>query len=230
MVEASMVIPGLDDRFGLCPGCRREGLIMPVRNGDWFACEDCRVRWRVGTCTFSFEWNGVTYPAPVFDFECDDYWLANAKILVRYRRVEPFYLRNTPGFVMPRKDELDRRAQQRQFGHAQAHPTLQIGARLYDRLQYGSQVEDSDRECPECTTPAGTFHVPSCVRERCPRCGRCGISFGDEIDALIASCNGCCGCYVLWLCDSDGARAENETWVPRACRWPASPLQFRPSV
>jgi hypothetical protein len=50
MVEANMVIPGLDDRFGLCPGCRREGLIMPVRNGNWFACEDCRVRWRLTGC------------------------------------------------------------------------------------------------------------------------------------------------------------------------------------
>jgi hypothetical protein len=101
MAEADMVIPGLDDRFGLCPGCHREGLIMPVRgssgrNGNWFACEACRVRWRPEGITL---FRGVAVMAPIFDFEHDGFWLANARWLVRVRRVVPVYLQDMPGAV-----------------------------------------------------------------------------------------------------------------------------------
>jgi hypothetical protein len=219
-LDKNLLIPGLDDRFGLCPGCCREGLLMPVRNGNWFACEECRVRWRVGNGMFSREWDGERYPSPLFDFEHDGFWLANARRLVRFRRVVPAYLQDAPGFVMPSVAELERRARLRQFDHAQVHQTLGFGAKIYDRLQFGSQVEDTKPECPTCRVPARKFHVPGCERERCPRCGRCNITIGDDLDALEAKPREHCRCYFLELCDSDGERAENNTWIPRACRWP----------
>jgi hypothetical protein len=219
-MDASLLIPGLDDRFGLCPGCHSEGLIMPVRNGNWFACEQCGVRWRVGNGMFSRDWDGELYPAPVFDFEHEGFWLGNARRLVRFRRVVPVYLQDASGFVMPSTEELERRARLRQLDHAQAHQTLGFGAKIYDRLQFGSQVEDTDPECATCRVTAGKFHVPGCERERCPRCGRCGITTGDDLDALEAKPRGRCVCYLIELGDSEGARSENATWVPRACRYP----------
>ena len=45
-----------------------------------------------------------------------------------------------------------------------------------ERLPFGSEPDVKEAEyCPECRALPGQLHLPGCVVERCPKCGKAAI-------------------------------------------------------
>lgn len=66
--------------FGVCPECGQPGGFLNIGPDYWCICYRHGFRWCIGYNTMS-EWR----------YESEEEWIANAKLLRRYREVEPHY-------------------------------------------------------------------------------------------------------------------------------------------
>jgi hypothetical protein len=46
-----------------------------------------------------------------------------------------------------------------------------IGGKQYERVKYGSEVDNPKPQCRDCGVEIGQYHVITCCVERCPACG-----------------------------------------------------------
>jgi hypothetical protein len=68
---------------------------------------------------------------------------------------------------------------------AQELTTYLINGKERPRVKYGDEEPDwgaDKHKCHDCSVIKGEYHVPGCVIERCPACGRQAISCGCEQD------------------------------------------------
>lgn len=66
--------------FGHCPECGKEGVNRNVGRDHWFACDEHKLRWYVGSNLFSY-WRDQTR----------EQWDRNAELLKSYREVESYH-------------------------------------------------------------------------------------------------------------------------------------------
>lgn len=63
---------------------------------------------------------------------------------------------------------------------AQRQKTFEIGGKVYDRIPYGSEVDDgweADKyDCHDCAIVKGQLHVVGCDVEECPACSGQALS------------------------------------------------------
>jgi hypothetical protein len=69
--------PELAPQFMGCPGCGEKGRLINVGSSHWAICPDCELKWHLGANLL-----------PAWQYETEDDWKRNAKVLATYSDVE----------------------------------------------------------------------------------------------------------------------------------------------